>query len=140
MTEKQNEFNGWAKVEVMGHQSHVGYVTTETYGAACLFRIDQPRMEAQRETLQSPRWVGDIYAGIGSEVENPEIEPTSVLVGAGSIYRIIPCDEATARVVIRREQRRPLMVVKLVAGNLLAAPAIVDDLDELEDEEIERTF
>jgi len=125
----QNSFSGWARVEVMGHQSHIGYVTTETFGAAVLFRIDQPRMEATKETLQSARWIGDVYAGIGSEVENPEIEPSSVLVGSGSIYRIIPIDEATARIAIRGDQRRPLMVVSLVPGNLLVT-ASGDDIDD----------
>ena len=42
MNENQAEFKGWAKVEVMGHQSHIGYVTTEAYGQAVLFRIDRP--------------------------------------------------------------------------------------------------
>ena len=80
--ENQAEYKGWAKVEVMGHQSHIGYVSTEAYGAAVLFRIDRPAI--------------------------PEIavEPISVLVGAGSIYRIIPCSEEVAIAAIQKEQRR----------------------------------
>jgi hypothetical protein len=131
--ENQNEFKGWAKVEVMGHQSHVGYVTTETFGSAVLFRIDQPRMESTRETLESAAWIGDVYAGIGSEVERAEIEPSSVLVGSASIYRIIPCDELTARLAIRKDQKRPLMIVKLAAGKLLSRPAF-DEIDERDEE------
>jgi hypothetical protein len=115
-------------------------VTTEAFGAAVLFRIDQPQMAATKETLQSARWIGDIYAGIGSEIEHTEIEPSSVLVGAGSIYRIIPCDEATARLAIRQEQRRPLMVVSLVsvAKSLPSADAFVDPGEDYDDDDESR--
>lgn len=33
MTEQQQaKFDGWAIVDVMGHQRYAGYVTTEAYG------------------------------------------------------------------------------------------------------------
>jgi hypothetical protein len=51
-------------------------------------------------------------------------------VGSGSIYRIIPCDEATAMSAIRSSQRRPLSMVSLVPGNRLAAPKEIHDEDE----------
>jgi hypothetical protein len=130
----QNEFKGWAKVEVMGHQSHVGYVTTETYGQAVLFRIDQPAVPGGEESLKHAEWIGDVFAGPGSVIQRQAIEAVSVLVGSGSIYRIIPCDEATAMAAIRANQRRPLSVVSLVAGHMLAAPS--EEFSEAE--EIER--
>jgi len=131
MENNQNEFKGWARVEVMGHQSHIGYVTTEVYGQAVLFRIDQPSIAASEETLTRSEWVGDVFAGPGSVVQRNAIDAASVLVGSGSIYRIIPCDEATAMASIRSGQRRPLHVVSLVQGNMLAAPAI--EYDEQDD-------
>ena len=42
----QAEFKGWAKVEVMGRQSHVGYVETQAFGGAVLFRINHPEIAA----------------------------------------------------------------------------------------------
>jgi hypothetical protein len=126
----QNEFKGWARVEVMGHQSHIGFVTTETYGQAVLFRIDQPAVPGGEETLKRAEWVGDVFAGAGSVVQRQPIESVSVLVGSGSIYRIIPCDEATAMSAIRSSQRRPLSMVSLVPGNRLAAPKEIHDEDE----------
>jgi hypothetical protein len=120
----------------MGHQSHIGYVTTETYGQAVLFRIDQPLVPGGEETLTLSEWVGDVFAGPGSVVQRPPIEPASVLVGSGSIYRIIPCDEATAMAAIRSSQRRPLLLVSLVQGNMLAAaPIHVDDPSDEENNE-----
>ena len=112
--ENQAEYKGWAKVEVMGHQSHIGYVSTEAYGAAVLFRIDRPAI--------------------------PEIavEPLSVLVGAGSIYRIIPCSEEVAIAAIQKEQRRPLAIVKLAEVKRIESPNngpedLISDFDDEQD-------
>ena len=134
MSENQTEFKGWAKVEVMGHQSHVGYVETQAFGAAVLFRIDQSAMPAVKETLQASRWIDDVLVGAGSEVEHAEIPAASVLVGAGSIYRIIPCDEATAKIAIRQGVRRPLIVLKL-AGKQLTAGDLADEQVDYNDED-----
>lgn len=128
MTEDQAKFDGWARVEVMGHQSHIGYVTTQAFGAAILFRIDQPLIPEEEITLQEAEWVGSVRAQAGSVVRRPEIPASSVLVGSGSIYRIIPCDEATALRAIRLSRTRPLVPVSLVQN--LALPARKDDEDE----------
>ena len=130
----QNEFKGWARVEVMGHQQHIGYVTTETYGQAVLFRIDQPFVPGGEEILKRADWVGLVFAGVGTVVQRQPIEALSVLVGSGSIYRIIPCDEATAMSAIGSSQRRPLSIISLVPGNLLAAPEEpIDGIDDKDD-------
>ncbi len=64
-----------------------------------------------------------------------------MLVGAGSIYRIIPCDEATALRAIRQNGNRPLLVVKLAEVAALAERAAIDpnaDDDPFEDDAEER--
>ena len=115
----QASFKGWAKVEVMGHQSHTGYVTTEAYGAAVLFRVDQPEIPGQKETLTESQWIGNTTVPPGTVVQRGKIEAVSVLVGAGSIYRIIPCTEEVARKAIQENQRRPLIAVKLPGAKQL---------------------
>jgi hypothetical protein len=130
MDDKQNSFSGWARVEVMGHQSHIGHVTTEAYGQAVLFRIDRPELPEVDETLKCAEWVGEFYAQAGSVVRRAKLEAASVLVGSGSIYRIIPCDEATAMAAIRQGERRPLMVVKLADVKAIEAPESNDRLCE----------
>ena len=55
----QAQFNGWARVEVMGHQTHIGYVRTEAYGAAVLFRVDTPELPEREYVLESPEWSED---------------------------------------------------------------------------------
>lgn len=93
MNEQQAQFNGWAKVEVMGHQTHIGYVRTEAYGQAVMFRIDQPEFPARQYTLEAPAYVDGKWTLAGAKVERAATQGYSVLVGAGSIYRIIPCTE-----------------------------------------------
>ena len=132
MSENQAEFKGWAKVEVMGHQSHVGYVTTEAYGQAVLFRIDSPELEECDEELTHSEYVGEKYCRPGSVIRRASVPAVSVLVGSGSIYRMIPCDEATAMKAIRSGTRRPLSVVKLVE-----AAAMIERAEEPEDEDNE---
>jgi hypothetical protein len=134
----QAEFKGWARVEVMGHQSHIGFVETQAFGGTVLFRIDRPEIPEEEETLTSSDWVGSQRVGAGSVVKRSAIPAATVLVGAGSIYRIVPCDEATAMRAIRKDGNRPLLLVK--AAEIPALPAPVDDLDDLDDEEVERVF
>jgi hypothetical protein len=131
-TANQASFKGWAKVEVMGHQSHIGLVTTEAYGQAVLFRIDSPEVPEQEETLEVSDWVGDQRCPAGTVVKRPKIIAHTVLVGSNSIYRIIPCSEAAAMRAIRENQRRPLMLVRLPEGKAIAAGETVDETDEMD--------
>lgn len=126
MPETQNEFKGWAKVEVMGHQSHIGFVTTEAYGQAVMFRIDQPAIPGEEErTLTEREYVpGSGYVPVGTVVKQNGIEGVTVLVGSGSIYRMIPCTKEVALKAIRESQRAPLVVVRLPES--VALPAIQD--------------
>jgi hypothetical protein len=117
----QAEFKGWAKVEIMGRQCHIGYVTTEAYGGAVLFRIDQPEIPETEEILTESTWIGNTTLPAGTVVKRAKIEGASPLVGASSIYRIIPCTEEVARKAIQENQRRPLIAVKLPGAKALTA-------------------
>jgi hypothetical protein len=41
---EQAVFSGWAVVELMGHQSEIGFVKTQAFGQAVMFRIDTPEL------------------------------------------------------------------------------------------------
>src|SRR5437762_9958123 len=102
MDEQQSTFEGWAIVELMGHRREIGYVTTEHYGAAALFRVDSPAFEERDYELKRPQWVRtdtgvDREAPAGSKVRRMGIPAKSCLVGPASIYALNPCTEATAR-------------------------------------------
>ena len=43
----QAQFEGWAIVEIMGHQSAAGWVTTKAFGSVVMFQITQPEVAAE---------------------------------------------------------------------------------------------
>lgn len=110
--QQQNEFRGYARVEVMGHQQHFGMVTTEVYGGAVMFRVDQPELPEREETLTTDTWDGLDYLKAGSVVSRPKIPGLTVLVGAGSIYRIMPCTPEACLLAIEQNLRRPFILIR----------------------------
>lgn len=138
----QAQFNGWARVEVMGHQTHIGYVKTEAYGQAVMFRIDTPELPEREYTLTEPAWVDDGPGGRqwmreGAKVKRCFAPGCSVLVGAGSIYRIIPCTEAAALKAIEANVRSELKLIELPPDKALPEAFDPDDEEEFDDEEQE---
>ena len=129
--EKQNEFKGWAKVEVMGHQSHIGFVTTEVYGSAVLFRIDQPEIPEDERVSDRDGYLDGRRVPKGTTIKRGAIAPATVLVGSGSIYRIMPCTEAAALKAIEQSVSRPLIPIGLPDLPALESPSIEDyDADD----------
>ena len=128
--QQQAQFDGWARVEVMGHQQHIGYVRTEAYGAAVLFRIDTPELPKREFTLRSPQYVGSQWCPAGAVVQRESVAGSSVLVGAGSIYRICPCTEEAAKAAIDQSQRAELKLISLPEGKALPAPEDGEDDNE----------
>lgn len=78
---EQNKFSGWAKVEVMGHRTHVGYVETVYFGPAGFFRITQPALPEEETVLESARYdENSNYVPRGSKVRFPAV-PSVLLAG-----------------------------------------------------------
>lgn len=125
--QQQARFDGWAVVEVLGHQTYVGYVTTEAYGAAVLFRVDVPALEERERVTTRPEYAGGDYVPPGSTVKEGAVAGYTKLIGAGSIYAITPCTKEAALVAVAKAQPRPLMVVKLAEPRGL--PPQRDDID-----------
>ena len=130
---KQAQFNGWARVEVMGHQTHIGFVRTEAYGQAVMFRIDTPELPEREYVLHEPAYVEGRWTPQGSKVQRAASPGLSVLVGAGSIYRLIPCSEAAALKAIESTARAELKLIEVPPDKALAAAA-VDEPDDFEDD------
>ena len=130
-----SSFEGWAIVEMMGHRREIGFVTTEHYGTASLFRVDSPEFPEREWELTRPEWVRtdkgvDRLAPIGSKVRRPSIPAKSCLVGPGSIYALNPCTEETARRAIGENIHRPLMLLSVPEhAQLKAAEDIEEDSD-----------
>lgn len=116
MEVQQSRFDGWAIVDVLGHQRYVGYVTTEAFGAAVLFRIDVPALEERERETKQPGYVGGQYCPAGTMVKEGAVAGYTKLVGSGSIYTITPCEKDAAMKALEQSQHRPLMVVKMPEG------------------------
>lgn len=102
MSEQQSKFEGWAIVEVMGHNTFQGFVTTESFGGTVLFRVDVP--EIPEETTKHGK--------------REAVQPFTKLIGAGSIYCITPCTEDTAKAARISSVFRPLIPLDIVKGEL----------------------
>ena len=113
MGEQQASFSGWARVEIMGHQTHIGFVRTEAYGQAVMFRVDAPQLPEREFALPEPAYVDGKWTPAGATVRRAAIEGASVLIGAASIYRIIPCTEAAALKATENEVRAELKLIAL---------------------------
>ncbi len=121
----EGKFEGWAIVELFGHQREVGFVTTQVFGAAVLFRIDTPELPEREYSLERPEQVKHegVYkwATVGSKVKREGVPAKTKLVGPSAIYAMTPCTEQTARMAIERSIQPPLILLELAAPPLLEA-------------------
>lgn len=116
MTEQNADFSGWAKVELMGRNVLVGYVTTRYFGPAALFQVDVPGVDAHDETLEAPEYVDGEWCPEGSIVKRPEIPSMSPMIGPSTIYRLTPCTEEVAKRALNERRPRAIAVVKMPDG------------------------
>jgi hypothetical protein len=135
---KQATFEGWAIVEMMGHRKEIGYVTTQAFGPAVLFRVDRPELPEREFTLTRPEYIeqGQVeglrqWCPIGTKVKRAAVPALSCLVAPGSLYAMTPCSEAAARTAIERNIERPLILIELPA--VAALPDPNDDTDRMLD-------
>jgi len=125
------DFTGWAKVELMGHNVEIGYVTTRYFGPAALFQIDVPGVEEHDETLTEPEYVGEDWCQRGTVVKRPAIEGRTSIVGPSTIYRLTPCSEEVAKKALESRRPRAMAVVSFPPnGAALPAPAPDEDEDD----------
>ena len=99
----ENEFRGWAVVEVMGHNEYAGYVTAELIARAPMLRVDVPA------------------------VSNRDAFSKYLLMGA--IYGITPCTEETAKARASAKRAVPFeswSVEKQVMENLKSRGLLLD--------------
>jgi hypothetical protein len=138
METQQNQFEGWAVVEMFGHQKIAGRVSTEVYGQACLFRVDVPEMPERQIVLEHYDYIDGQRVPPGSKVQRPAEQPYSKLIGPGAVYAINPCNEATVREYLERERRRPLVLLELATAKALPSglDAEIDPDDEDEDDDV----
>lgn len=133
MDATQTKFEGWAVVEIFGHIKEVGFVTTEYFGAAALFRIDTPELPMREYALERPEWHGAEMLPIGSIVIREAFPGRTRLVGPSAIFSLIPTDEASARKMVDQMYLRPLKVVSVPDRKQIAGVK-ADDQDRKDEE------
>lgn len=119
---KQATFEGWAAIEMMGHRKEIGFVTTQAFGQAVLFRVDTPGLPEREYALESPEYAGGQYCPIGTKVKRQSSPARSCLVAPSALYAINPCSEQAAMAMIERSITRPLIVLR---GNYLLDAVIL---------------
>lgn len=128
---QQAKFEGWAIVDVLGHQRYVGYVTTEAYGQAVLFRIDVPALEPRDRVTKRPGYdASGQYLPAGTTVKEGAVDGYTKLIGSGSIYAITPCTKDAALAAVEEMQKRPLMSVALPPDRTLAPASSVREASD----------
>lgn len=126
MTEQQQaSFEGWAVVEMMGHRKEIGFVTTQAFGQAVLFRVDTPELPEREFVLTSPEYAevdgARSWCPSGTKVKRASSPARSCLVAPSSLYAMNPCTEEAARLAIERSFARPLILVEMPPKTALPA-------------------
>src|ERR1700687_4479556 len=94
---EQAKFEGWAMVEMMGHQREIGYVTTEYFGGAALFRVDVPEIPEREIELDRPEYIGGRMVPEGSKVKRESAPGRTRFISPSALYAMNPCTEEVAR-------------------------------------------
>lgn len=127
MDEGQAAFDGWAVVEVFGHQRYAGYVTTQAFGQAVLFRIEVPPLDERERETKHYEYVNGHTVPPGSTVKESAVQGYTKLFGTGAIYGITPCTQEAALKAVEEMQGRKLTLIALAPERAL--PAVESDND-----------
>lgn len=135
METPQNQLATWAVVELLGRTREVGFVTTQYYGSACMFKIDVPELPEREITLTSPTWAAGKHVPIGTVVKRAAEPGRSRLVGVPSVYALNPCDREMAIAILEESSTSEMQIVSLAGAKQL--PLCVADSNEAADDEEE---
>lgn len=128
---ENSKFEGWAIVEVMGHNQYAGYVTTEVFGGTVLFRVEVPELPEVEEQVKGYEYDDNGRTiPFGSTIKRERVPGFSKLIGAGSIYAITPCDQQAAELAARHGRRQPLTVLRLASTKQLPPAELVNEEDQ----------
>jgi len=138
VAEEQTKFEGWAVVEIFGHQRYAGYVTTQAFGQAVMFRVDVPPLDERERVTKSYEYVDGQNVPPGSTVKEAAMQGYTKLFGVGAIYGMTPCTQDAAVKAVAAMQARKMQLVSLAPERALSAGYVTDEGDETEDDFDER--
>jgi hypothetical protein len=107
--EATGSYEGWAIVEILGHQTFAGQVRPEPLFGTEMLRIDVPEI-AERSATERRYGPG----GYGAyEVRYPAIPGFTKFFGGASLYCLTPCTEEVARAAVIKLAKKPISAVYL---------------------------
>jgi hypothetical protein len=137
MEQQGAKFEGWAVIELFGHNKEAGLVTTEYFGDRAMFRIDIPELPEREIVLKREEYleVQGKYRMVpkGSKVQRQAVAARTRLVNPGAVYALNPCTEDAARRVIEELVPRKLAIVELAQDKQLTAGTSQQEEADLED-------
>ncbi len=107
---QSNEIKTWAIVEIMGHQQIAGFAQTVAFGGTIMLRVDAPDLAERTEKINK---TFDYERGeyVSADQVHPAEEGFTQYIGMGSLYRLTPCTEETAR---KAAEKRRVQSAKLL--------------------------
>jgi len=113
MEAPQAKFEGWAVIELFGHQREAGYVTTEYFGSGALFRVEVPALPEREIITDTPQWLNNELVPKNSRMARAAVAGRTRFLGPGSIYALNPCSEEACRKAIDAMSPRVVKVIEL---------------------------
>jgi hypothetical protein len=111
--EQPAQFEGWAIIELFGHQREIGYVTTRYFGTACLFQVDVPELPERDSIVSQPQYINSEWVRSGTKVRKKGAPARSRMLGPGSIYALNPCTEEAALLAIEKLVGREIVLLEM---------------------------
>lgn len=119
----QSSFEGWAVLEIFGHQRYAGYVTTQAFGQAVLFRVDVPPLPERERTAKYYEHADDgTSIPPGSTVKEIAVQAYTKFFGPGAIYAMTPCSQEAAEKAVASMTSRKVSIVSLAPEARVALP------------------
>jgi hypothetical protein len=123
MNEQQAAFEGWAILEIFGHQTFAGFVKTVYFGPAAMFQLEVPALEERTRVTTRAGSVDGKWTAAGATVKEAASPGYTKLFGVGALYSMTPCTQEAALKAVENLQPRSLMLVSLPIEKALAASA-----------------
>lgn len=138
MDANQAKFEGWAVVELFGHQREAGFITTQYFGNAAMFQLDVPELPEREYVLERPEWGPNAMIPAGSTVKKEAVAGRTRLINPSAVYALNPCTEEAVRKALDSGASREIKLVKLAEGKQLTPANEVEypnDDEYLDDDE-----
>ena len=127
MEQQQAQFEGYAILELMGHNREAGYVTTQYFGGPALFRIDQPEIPEREYELTRAQWIDNVLAQPGTKVRREAVPGKTAFVGPSAVFRMTPCSKETVEHAVDGMMPAPIKILHLVAREELVSVTATDE-------------